>query len=238
MAVGSVPPDLGHDFDRAHGLRAHLGCRVADVSFSDSRTMEMARDSLPIIYGKASDRLEIAIDAPGPGGPARCAALHDLAAWLERLLGTEDQDGRRHSPRFRDLHQRALPALLPPTHGRAHLNQGGTTRRMGSRRRAAPVVRCIPPGGRHRTPARSRSDPAAPAVRWDNAGEDTVQEGVGAARVCQDLIFAYYPAPEEQASRRQLLLQYCQLDIIAMLMIWRHCLGQASPTGCAWRPFF
>lgn len=65
-----------------------------------------------------------------------------------------------------------------------------------------------------------------------------MQEGVGAARVCQDLIFAYYPAPEEQASRRQLLLQYCQLDIIAMLMIWRHCLGQASPTGCAWRPFF
>ena len=56
-----------------------------------------------------------------------------------------------------------------------------------------------------------------------------MQEGVGAARVCQDLIFAYYPAPEEQASRRQLLLQYCALDIAAMVMIWTHWLGRAAP---------
>lgn len=35
--------------------------------------------------------------------------------------------------------------------------------------------------------------------------------------------------PEEQARRRQLLLQYCQLDTAAMVMIWRHWLGRAAP---------
>lgn len=56
----------------------------------------------------------------------------------------------------------------------------------------------------------------------DEAGVDAVREGVGTVRVYQDLVFAPDPAPEEQASRRQLLLQYCRLDTAAMVMIWRH----------------
>jgi hypothetical protein len=59
-------------------------------------------------------------------------------------------------------------------------------------------------------------------------GDDVVREGVGAVRVYQDLIFTTNPAPGEQACRRQLLLQYCQLDTAAMVMVWRHWIEKAA----------
>ena len=62
----------------------------------------------------------------------------------------------------------------------------------------------------------------------DDAGDDVVREGVGAVRAYQDMIFTADAAPDEQASRRQLLLQYCQLDTAAMVMIWQHWLGRSA----------
>jgi len=44
-------------------------------------------------------------------------ALLELAAWLDRLLGPEDQDGRRHSPRIRDLHHLAFQHYFHPRMG-------------------------------------------------------------------------------------------------------------------------
>jgi hypothetical protein len=54
-------------------------------------------------------------------------------------------------------------------------------------------------------------------------------EGLGSYGGYQDLLFAPDPAPEEQASRRQLLLQCCRLDTAAMVMVWWHWLGRSAP---------
>jgi hypothetical protein len=63
----------------------------------------------------------------------------------------------------------------------------------------------------------------------DNVGEDAVREGTGAIRVYQNMILGADQSPGVQARRRQLLLQYCRLDTIAMVMIWTHWLGRATP---------
>ena len=65
----------------------------------------------------------------------------------------------------------------------------------------------------------------------DDDPDDAVREGTGAIRIYQDLIFSSDPSPEYQANRQQLLLQYCELDTAAMVMIWRHWGGQ--PVGAA-----
>jgi hypothetical protein len=62
-------------------------------------------------------------------------------------------------------------------------------------------------------------------------GEDSVREGTGAIRMYQDLLFSSSSTPGVQANRRQLLLQYCQLDTAAMVAIWRHWLGRATPAS-------
>ena len=77
--------------------------------------------------------------------------------------------------------------------------------------------------------ARMETHASADLSSRDSAGEDAVREGTGAIRVYQDLVFAPNPAPREQASRRQLLLQYRRLDTAAMVMVWRHWLGQVAP---------
>jgi len=87
----------------------------------------------------------------------------------------------------------------------------------------------------HQTDAAGRPlDPyrTLPALQFggDNVGEDAVREGTGAIRVYQNMIYGAAQSPEEQTRRRRLLLQYCQLDTAAMIMIWQHWL-LTTPAG-------
>jgi hypothetical protein len=161
--------------------------------------------------------------ARDPGEAARVdgfpdvRALRDLAEWLDRLLGPEDQDGRRRSPRMRDLHQLALRHYFHP--------------RMGGRTSIKVVLPAVWESDAalrehpwfaayHQVDATGRPlDPyeTLPAMPLGGDRDDAVREGTGAIRVYQDLLFAPDPAPEEQASRRLLLLQYCRLDTAAMV---------------------
>jgi hypothetical protein len=64
-----------------------------------------------------------------------------------------------------------------------------------------------------------------PALRI-GAQEESVREGTGAMRMYQDLLQNADAAfSAEQEGRRKLLLQYCQLDTAAMVIIWRHWSG-------------
>lgn len=56
--------------------------------------------------------------------------------------------------------------------------------------------------------------------------EEVVKEGTGAMRVYQEMMFGVSAHnPEVRRSYRDLLLQYCELDTAAMVMIWRHWAG-------------
>ena len=50
---------------------------------------------------------------------------------------------------------------------------------------------------------------------------DAITDGTGVIRIYQDLIFRREADPQFQQNRRQLLLQYCELDTAAMVMIWK-----------------
>jgi hypothetical protein len=56
--------------------------------------------------------------------------------------------------------------------------------------------------------------------------EEVVKEGTGAMRVYQEMMFGLSAAdPPARGKYRSLLLQYCELDTAAMVMIWRHWAG-------------
>jgi len=64
--------------------------------------------------------------------------------------------------------------------------------------------------------------------------EEVVQEGTGAIRIYQELMFGL--SREDEAARdayRQLLLQYCALDTAAMVGIWWHWMQLAGPEAPA-----
>lgn len=151
-------------------------------------------------------------------------ALRDLAGWIDRLLGKEEPDGKRTSARIRDLHDLARRHYFHPS-------MGGRT-----------SIKVVLPGvwsdnatlwshplfsryyqtdesGRPRDPYKVL--PAFP-LGEDGEGEDAVREGTGAIRVYQDLLFSADQSPEVRAAREKLLLQYCELDTAAMVMIWLH----------------
>jgi hypothetical protein len=53
--------------------------------------------------------------------------------------------------------------------------------------------------------------------------EEIVKEGTGAMRVYQEMMFGVAASdPATRENYRRLLLQYCQLDTAAMVMIWKH----------------
>ena len=53
--------------------------------------------------------------------------------------------------------------------------------------------------------------------------EEVVQEGTGAMRVYQEMMYGVASTdPTVRENYRRLLLQYCRLDTVAMVMIWRH----------------
>jgi len=56
--------------------------------------------------------------------------------------------------------------------------------------------------------------------------EEVVKEGTGAMRVYQELMFGFSASdPAVRERYRTLLLQYCELDTAAMVIIWRHWAG-------------
>jgi len=53
--------------------------------------------------------------------------------------------------------------------------------------------------------------------------EEVVQEGTGAMRVYQEMMYGVAASdPSARENYRRLLLQYCRLDTAAMVMIWKH----------------
>jgi hypothetical protein len=150
------------------------------------------------------------------------AAVRDLAAWIDRLLGPADSKGKRHqSPRIRDLHALGEEHYFHPA--------------MGGRTSIKVVLPAIwSSNERIRNHAcfaayAGGDDPyaALPALPFgeNEEAEEAVREGTGAIRVYQDLIFTTTTDADRQ-NRRRLLLQYCQLDTAAMVMIWAHWLGR------------
>jgi hypothetical protein len=158
-------------------------------------------------------------------GLRSAAELRKLADWLDRLLGSEDEKGKRHdSPRIRDLHKLALEHYFHP-------DMGGRT--------SIKVV--LPAIWSHSQALRNHPwfaqylklgangqpiDPykTLPALPLGDAGDDeeSITDGTGAIRVYQDLIFRQEADPKIRANREQLLKQYCELDTAAMVMIWQH----------------
>ena len=133
-------------------------------------------------------------------GVLDAGSLRELAAWLERLLGPEDRDGRRRSPRIRDLHQLALRHYFHP--------------RMGGRTSIKVVLPAVWESDaalrRHpwfaaynRVDAAGRPlDPhqtlAALPFGGDKAGVDAVRGGVGAVRVHQAPRAMLFPNPVQK----------------------------------------
>jgi len=154
--------------------------------------------------------------------------LKALAVWLEDLLGPEDKGGKRkHSPRIRDLHKLALAHYFHPE-------------MLG--RTSIKVV--LPAVWRHSS-ALWEHPWFAKYYRKDESGnvldpyktlpelplgeedddDESVMEGTGAIRIYQELIFCERLAEEFKRNREKLLLQYCELDTCAMVMIWAHWTG-------------
>lgn len=168
----------------------------------------------------------LARDPAGAVAAARVAdeaALRDLASWIDRLLGPEDADGKRHSPRIVDLHEIALRHYFHPRMG------GRTSIKVvlpavwesNAALRAHPWFSEYNQSGANGRPI----DPyktLPPLPLGDEATDDVVKDGTGAIRVYQDLIFRSDHDKFVRNNRRNLLLQYCKLDTAAMVMIWMH----------------
>jgi len=156
--------------------------------------------------------------------------LESLADWLNGLLGHEDEKGRRHSHRIRDLHDLAFRYYFHPDMG------GRTSIKvvLPAIWKADPVLRKHPWFTQY-LKIGNDGQPLDPYQALeplpfgdDGAGEEVVREGTGAIRAYQDLIFQIDPKPEARAALQHLLLQYCRLDTAAMVMIWMHWSGQKT----------
>ena len=158
-------------------------------------------------------------------GLADAAAVRDLVRWLEVMIGPPDKKGKRpNPPRIRDLYRLTLAHYFHPgMGGRASIKVVlPSICGMDQRLRENPCFARYFRG--------NGADPYAalePLPFGDNDNEeDAVREGTGAIRVYQDLIFSEQASAKDQANRRKLLLQYCELDTNAMVMIWAHWVGR------------
>ncbi len=53
--------------------------------------------------------------------------------------------------------------------------------------------------------------------------DEVVREGTGAMRVYQEMMYGRaQDNPELREEYRRLLLQYCKLDTLAMVLLWKH----------------
>ncbi len=156
--------------------------------------------------------------------------LKALAVWLEDLLGPEDADKKRkNSPRIRDLHKLALahyfhPEMLGRTSIKAvlpavwrHSSALWENPWFAKYYRADASGQALDP---------YKTLEPLPLGEEDEEGDgDAVREGTGAIRIYQELIFLQGLTEEFKINRKQLLLQYCELDTAAMVMIWAHWTG-------------
>lgn len=211
------------NFAFAASLRQHLGEHGTVYVWSPYEQSTLNRVLVQIEEWVQRDACEALRVSGLPNG----AALDELADWIDCLLGPADAKGKRHSPRIRDLHQLALAHYFHPA------MQGRTSIKV-----VLPAV--------WRSSAALRGHPwFAAYLQLDAQGipcdpykslpplplgdaegdEDAITDGTGAIRVYQDLIFRHEADPQFRENRRRLLLQYCELDTAAMVMIWLHWSG-------------
>jgi hypothetical protein len=218
-----------HDFPNftfAASLRQHLGEHGTVYVWSPYEQSTLHRVLIQIEEWVQRDALE----ALRVSGLPNRAALDELATWIDGLLGPEDAKGKRHSPRIRDLHQLALahyfhPAMqgrtsikvVLPAVWRSSADLRGHPWFAAYLQLDAQGIPCDP----------YKSLPPLP-LGDDEGDEDAITDGTGAIRVYQDLIFRHEADPQFRENRSRLLLQYCQLDTAAMVMIWKHWSEQFS----------
>ena len=214
------------NIDFARSLREVLGELGTVYVWSPYEQSTLSHIHAQILDKLAGDGEVAAREA----GLASAGELRDLAAWIDRLLGPADAKGKRQSPRLRDLHDLALKHYFHPL-------MGGRT----SIKVVLPAVWSMNAGVRQHPWFKDYAGTGAggqtldpyqslpPLPLGDETGEDVVQEGTGAIRVYQDLIFRSDHSMAVREQRKKLLLQYCRLDTAAMVMIWSHWSGSISP---------
>ena len=154
--------------------------------------------------------------------------LNDLADWINRLLGSENTKGKRdHSPRIRDLHKLALahyfhPEMLGRTSIKAVLPAVWRHSAALWRHPWFAKYHQADESGHVLDPYKTL--PELP-LGEEKDDDESVKEGTGAIRIYQELIFLQGLTEEFKSNRKQLLLQYCELDTAAMVMIWAHWTG-------------
>ena len=154
--------------------------------------------------------------------------LNDLADWINRLLGPENTKGKRdHSPRIRDLHKLALahyfhPEMLGRTSIKAVLPAVWRHSAALWRHPWFAKYHQADESGHVLDPYKTL--PELP-LGEEKDDDESVKEGTGAIRIYQELIFLQGLTEEFKSNRKQLLLQYCELDTAAMVMIWAHWTG-------------
>jgi hypothetical protein len=157
--------------------------------------------------------------------------LIELCAWIDRLLGSEDARGKRsHSPRIRDLHDLALEHYFHPEMlGRTSIKVvlPAVWRQLGQLRTHPWFSKYLQLDAQSRPIDPYKTLPSLP-VGAEDEDDDAVRNGTGAIRVYQQLLFESGADATLRANRERLLLQYCELDTAAMVMIWRHW-GSSSP---------
>lgn len=162
-------------------------------------------------------------------GLADASAVRELANWIEVILGPADKKGKRpNPPRIRDLYRLTLAHYFHPgMGGRTSIKVvlpsiWGMDQRLRKNPCFSRYARTDESG--HVLDPYSTLDPLP--FGDDDIEDDAVREGTGAVRVYQDLVFSEQPSAQDQANRRKLLLQYCELDTTAMVIIWAHWLAR------------
>lgn len=162
----------------------------------------------------------------------RVRELHELAAWLDHLLGPADADGKRpHPPRIRDLYKLTLlhyfhPSMRGSTSIKAVLpSVWGQSKSLRSHPWFEKYQKDVS-GGFVKDPYQAL--PPLPLGGDDEERGDVVREGTGAIRIYQELIFLRSVDDRYRENRERLLKQYCELDTAAMVMIWSHWTGLCS----------
>jgi hypothetical protein len=68
-----------------------------------------------------------------------------------------------------------------------------------------------------------------PEMEEDSETDEVVREGTGAMRAYQEMLYGLSRNDESRKEQwRRLLLQYCELDTAAMVMVWMHWLESAN----------
>jgi hypothetical protein len=159
-------------------------------------------------------------------GAASVAEVHSLVNWLERLLGPEQfvkRKVKRVSPRIRDLHKLCLQHYFhPQMFGRTSIKVvlPAVWRNQPRIHQHPHFAEYLKRGADGLPLDPYKTLPALPVEEDDD--EDVVNDGTGAIRIYQDLIFRRGAKEEFTANRRKLLERYCKLDTAAMIMIWKH----------------